>query len=39
MAEWRSLEPLQGFTEARRKEMNSAVAELTALEGRSGGRQ
>jgi tetratricopeptide (TPR) repeat protein len=39
MAEWRRLEPLQGFTEARRKEMNSAVAELAALEGRSGGRQ
>jgi tetratricopeptide (TPR) repeat protein len=38
MAEWRRLEPLQGFTEARRKEMNATVAELAALETRSGGR-
>lgn len=32
MAEWRRLEPQQGFTSQRRQEMNSTVAELAALE-------
>ena len=34
MAEWRKLEPLQGFTAARTKEMASTVADMAALQDR-----
>jgi hypothetical protein len=39
MDEWRKLEPLQGFTALRRKEMESTAAELAALDDRSRGSQ
>jgi tetratricopeptide (TPR) repeat protein len=32
MAEWRKLEPLEGFTSLQRREMETTAAELTALD-------
>jgi len=32
MAEWRTLEPLEGFTSLQRREMDSTAAELAALD-------
>jgi tetratricopeptide (TPR) repeat protein len=37
--EWRKLEPLQGFTMVRKKEMELAAAEQSALEAQGRGRQ
>ena len=36
MAEWRKLEPLPGFTRARRKEMAATAAEMGPLQARAG---